>query len=80
MVRSNHIFSEELYIAKYGRPKGVNVWYFGDRNEQVSVIRIGSEDEPVSYQKAKKLAEKRLQEEGYPIYKTVYLLPIADLK
>lgn len=80
MVKTNHVFSEELYVQKYGKPKGKNVWYFGDRYSENTVIRIGSEDEPVSYSKAKKLAEERLQREGYPIYKTVYLLPIIDLK
>lgn len=80
MVKTSHIFSEELYIEKYGKPKGANVWFFGDKNECITVIRIGSEDEPVTYAKAKKLAEKRLQEEGYPLYKTVYLLPINELR
>ena len=80
MEKIKYTFSEELYAEKYGKPKGKNVWYFGDRREEIALIRVGNEEEPVSYSKAKKMAEERLTNIAFPIYKTVYLLPIDSLR
>lgn len=71
----NYVFTTELYTPVYGRPKGKNVWYFGDRNQTI-LVRAGSEESPVNYGKAKKIATERLQAEGFPMYKTVYLQPL----
>lgn len=75
----NYVFSEELYRPVYGRPRGRNIWFFGDRN-QVTIVRAGAEDDPIFYSKAKKIAQQKLMEEGYPFYKTVYLLPLNCVK
>lgn len=75
----NYVFSTELYRSKYGRPRGRNIWFFGDRNHN-NIVRAGEEDNPIFYSKAKKIASQKLLEEGYPLHQTVYLLPINDLK
>ena len=49
----NYVFSEEIYKKEYGKPKGKGAWTFGDRNKTF-VITVGSDEEPLTYEKAKK--------------------------
>lgn len=71
----NYTFSTEIYTPIYGTPIGKNIWYFGDRNQNV-LVRVGSEEEPITYSKAVKIAIEKLQAVNYPMYRTVYLHPI----
>lgn len=70
----NYVFSEEIYIKEYGKPKGKNVWIFGDRNKTFTII-VGSKENPLSYTQAKKAACVELEQMRYPMYKTIYLHP-----
>lgn len=70
----NYVFSEEIYEERCGKPKGKGVWTFGDRNKTF-VITVGSNEEPLTYSKAKKAACMELEKQRYPMYKTVYLHP-----
>lgn len=67
-----YVFSEEIYRGVYGKPKGKDIWYFGDRNRTV-MVTIGSEDKLIKYKTAKKAAIAELEKLQYPLYKTVYL-------
>jgi hypothetical protein len=74
---ANYVFSEEIWIAEYGlKPKGKRAWRFGDRNRN-TVVTVGGKKSPVSYAKAKTLATALLRQSGFPIYRTVYLLPLV---
>lgn len=69
-----YTFSEEIYIEEWGKPKGKRVWTFGDRNKTF-VITVGSDENPLDYNKAKKEACLELEKMRYPMYKTIYLHP-----
>lgn len=69
-----HTFSEEIFADEYGRPRGKGIWIFGDRNKHMTVT-IGSQDEPLDYRKARKLAAIEFEQRRFPIYKTIYLHP-----
>lgn len=69
-----YVFSEEIYAAEHGKPKGKGAWVFGDRNKNVCIV-VGSMEEPLTYRKAQEVACAVLVKMGYPIYKTVYLHP-----
>ncbi len=68
----HYIFSDEIYRAAYGRPKGKGIWLFGDRNKEF-VITVGSEEQPLNYRTARKVACEALEKMKYPMYKTIYL-------
>ncbi len=68
----SYVFSEELYEKEMGKPKGKHVWTFGDRNKTF-FITVGTEDYPLTYNKAKKVACTELEKLRYPMYKTIYL-------
>lgn len=70
----NYVFSEELYIKEYGKPKRKGAWTFGDRNKDF-IITVGSDESPLTYEKAKKAACLILEQQRYPMYKTIYLHP-----
>lgn len=70
----NYVFSEEIYVKQLGKPKGKGVWVFGDRNKSF-LISAGSSEFPITYDNAKKEVCLKLQEQRYPMYKTIYLHP-----
>jgi len=72
-MNAEFVFDDVLYREKHGRVKGKKAWCFGDKDGELSVI-VG-EDKPVSYKQAVTLAKEKLSLIGYPVYKTVYLLP-----
>jgi hypothetical protein len=74
VIMINYVFSEEIYKKEYGKPKGKGAWTFGDRNKTF-VITVGSDEEPLTYEKAKKAACLELEKQRYPMYKTIYLHP-----
>ena len=67
-----YVFSEEIYNSVYGKPKGKDIWYFGDRNQTV-LVSVGTKEKPIKYSVAKKEAIAELTKLQYPLYKTVYL-------
>jgi hypothetical protein len=70
----NYVFSEEIYLKELGKPKGKGIWTFGDRNKTYE-LKVGSEAEPLTYSKAKKVASAELGKQRYLMYKTIYLHP-----
>lgn len=71
---AEYVFSDATYRAVWGKPKGKDVWCFGDINGSVTVV-AGSKEKPLSLSEAQRVAFKKLDDILYPYYKTVYLLP-----
>jgi len=71
---TTYVFSEEIYIKERGKPKGKGAWTFGDRGKSF-FITVGSDDVPLTYTKAKAAAGVELEQQRYPMYKTIYLHP-----
>lgn len=73
----NYVFSEEIYAKQFGKPKGKGIWAFGDRNKTF-LIKAGSNEDPITYDSAKKEVCRILEAQRYPTYKTIYLHPAED--